>query len=143
VNALLALAASVLWGSSDFGGGLMSRRLHPSAAVLISQAIALLALVLLLPFLPVPGGWYLLIAAVAGVVATLSLASFYRAMADAPLSLVAPITAAGMFSGGQVRHAGLRGGFGRSAACKGRVFVQQVLCTCGAGVCVSCVASRG
>ena len=45
VNALLALAASVLWGSSDFGGGLMSRRLHPSAAVLISQAIALLGLV--------------------------------------------------------------------------------------------------
>ncbi len=95
MNALLALAASVLWGSSDFGGGLMSRRLHPSAAVLISQAIALLGLLVLLPFLPVPGGWYLLIAAVAGVVATLSLASFYRAMADAPLSLVAPITAAG------------------------------------------------
>jgi drug/metabolite transporter (DMT)-like permease len=95
VNALLALAASVLWGSSDFGGGLMSRRLHPSAAVLISQAIALAGLVSLLPFFAVPGGWYLPVAAVAGVVATLSLASFYRAMADAPLSLVAPITAAG------------------------------------------------
>ena len=38
VNALLALAASALWGTSDFGGGLMSRRLDPSAAVLISQA---------------------------------------------------------------------------------------------------------
>ncbi len=95
MNALLALAASVLWGSSDFGGGLMSRRLHPSAAVLISQAIVLACLLALLPFLAVPGGWYLLTAAVAGVIATLSLASFYRAMADAPLSLVAPITAAG------------------------------------------------
>jgi drug/metabolite transporter (DMT)-like permease len=95
VNALLALAASLLWGSSDFGGGLMSRRLHPSAAVLISQAIALLGLVLLAPLFSVPGGWYLAMAAVAGVVGTLSLASFYRAMADAPLSLVAPITAAG------------------------------------------------
>jgi drug/metabolite transporter (DMT)-like permease len=73
----------------------MSRRLHPSAAVLISQAIALGALVAALPFVAVPGGRYLLVAAVAGVVATLSLASFYRAMADAPLSLVAPITAAG------------------------------------------------
>jgi len=93
VNALLALAASVLWGSSDFGGGLISRRVHPSAAVLISQAIALAGLLALLPFFAVPGGWYLLTAAVAGVVATLSLASFYRAMADAPLSLVAPITA--------------------------------------------------
>ena len=95
MNALLALAASVLWGSSDFGGGLMSRRLHPSAAVLISQAIALLGLVLLAPLLGVPGGWYIAIAILAGVVGTLSLASFYRAMADAPLSLVAPITAAG------------------------------------------------
>lgn len=95
MNALLALAASVLCGSSDFGGGLMSRRLHPSAAVLVSQAIALAGLVVLLPFFAVTSGWYLLTAAVAGVVATLSLASFYRAMADAPLSLVAPITAAG------------------------------------------------
>jgi drug/metabolite transporter (DMT)-like permease len=95
MNALLALAASVLWGSSDFGGGLMSRRLHPSAAVLISQAIAFAGLLALLPFFTVTLGWYLLTAAVAGVIATLSLASFYRAMADAPLSLVAPITAAG------------------------------------------------
>jgi len=95
LNALLALAASVLWGSSDFGGGLISRKLHPSAAVLISQAIVLIGLLGLLPFLPLPGGGYLVVAAVAGVVATLSLASFYRAMAQAPLSLVAPITAAG------------------------------------------------
>jgi drug/metabolite transporter (DMT)-like permease len=95
VNALLALAASVLWGSSDFGGGLISRRLHPSAAVLISQAIALAGLLALLPFFAPRGGSYLLTAAIAGVVATLSLASFYRAMADAPMSLVAPITAAG------------------------------------------------
>jgi len=95
LNALLALAASVLWGSSDFGGGLISRRLHPSVAVLISQTIVLIGLLALLPFVGLPGGYYLVVAAVAGVVATLSLASFYRAMAQAPLSLVAPITAAG------------------------------------------------
>jgi drug/metabolite transporter (DMT)-like permease len=95
VNALLALAASVLWGSSDFGGGLISRRLHPSAAVFLSQAIALAGLLVLLPFFAVTTGSYLVTAAIAGVVATLSLASFYRAMADAPLSLVAPITASG------------------------------------------------
>lgn len=95
MNALLALAASALWGTSDFGGGLISRRLHPSAAVLISQAIAFVGLAALLPFFAVPGGWYLLVAAAAGIVATASLATFYRAMADAPLSLVAPITAAG------------------------------------------------
>jgi drug/metabolite transporter (DMT)-like permease len=95
VNALLALAASALWGTSDFGGGLISRKLHPSAAVLISQALALAGLVALLPFLRVPIGGYMFTGAVAGVLATLSLAAFYRAMADAPISLVAPITAAG------------------------------------------------
>lgn len=101
MNALLALAASVLWGSSDFGGGLISRRIDPSAAVLISQAIALAGLLLLAPlvvlgqFLALPGGSYLLVAAVGGAIGTLSLASFYRAMSQAPLSLVAPITAAG------------------------------------------------
>jgi drug/metabolite transporter (DMT)-like permease len=95
VNALLALAASALWGTSDFGGGLMSRRLDPSAAVLISQALALAGLLVLFPFLAVPAGNYVLIAVAAGVVATLSLTAFYRAMATAPMSLVAPITAAG------------------------------------------------
>jgi drug/metabolite transporter (DMT)-like permease len=95
VNALLALAASALWGTSDFGGGLMSRRLDPSAAVLISQALALAGLLVLFPLLTVPAGPYLLVAAAAGVVGTLSLAAFYSAMATAPMSLVAPITAAG------------------------------------------------
>jgi drug/metabolite transporter (DMT)-like permease len=95
MNALLALAASALWGTSDFGGGLISRKLHPSAAVLISQALALAGLLVLLPFFRVPAGPYMLVAAAAGVVATLSLAAFYRAMADAPMSLVAPITAGG------------------------------------------------
>jgi drug/metabolite transporter (DMT)-like permease len=96
MNALLALAASALWGTSDFGGGLISRRLDPSAAVLISQALALAGLLALLPFMAVPVGPYMLIAAAAGVVATLSLAAFYRAMATAPMSLVAPITASGV-----------------------------------------------
>jgi drug/metabolite transporter (DMT)-like permease len=95
VNALLALAASALWGTSDFGGGLISRRIDASAAVLISQALALAGLLALLPFLRVPAGPYLLIGGAAGIVATLSLAAFYRAMATAPMSLVAPITAAG------------------------------------------------
>jgi uncharacterized membrane protein len=95
LNALLALAASALWGTSDFGGGLISRRLDPTAAVLVSQALALAGLLVLLPFMHVPIGWYLLTGAAAGMIATLSLAAFYRAMAAAPISLVAPITAAG------------------------------------------------
>ncbi len=95
MNALLALAASALWGTSDFGGGLISRRIDASAAVLISQALVLAGLLVLFPFMHLVTGLYLLVGATAGVVATLSLAAFYRAMATAPMSLVAPITAAG------------------------------------------------
>ncbi len=95
MNALLALAASALWGTSDFGGGLVSRKLNPSVAVFVSQALALAGLLLLLPFMHVPAGHYMFVAAAAGVLATLSLAAFYRAMATAPMSLVAPITAGG------------------------------------------------
>jgi len=47
--------------------------------VLISQAIALAGLIALLPFVAVPGGWYLLTAAVAGAAATSSLARGARA----------------------------------------------------------------
>jgi drug/metabolite transporter (DMT)-like permease len=95
VTAFLALAAAALWGTSDFGGGLISRRLDPRVAVLVSQALALAGLIVLLPLVRVPLGSYLLLGAGAGMFATLSLAAFYRAMADAPISLVAPITAAG------------------------------------------------
>lgn len=95
MSALLALAASVLWGTSDFGGGLISRRLSAAATVFISQAFALAGLLVLLPFLPARDGSYLITGAAAGVAATLSLAAFYRALATAPMSLVAPISAAG------------------------------------------------
>jgi drug/metabolite transporter (DMT)-like permease len=95
MSALLALAASVLWGTSDFGGGLISRRLSATATVFISQAFALAGLLALLPFLPVHAGSYFLTGAAAGLAGTLSLAAFYRALATAPMSLVAPISAAG------------------------------------------------
>ncbi|HEU5416113.1 MAG TPA: EamA family transporter [Streptosporangiaceae bacterium] len=95
MSALLALAASVLWGTSDFGGGLLSRRLNAAAAVFLSQGFALAGLLVLLPLAHVAGGRYLLAGAGAGLVGSLSLAAFYRALAIAPMSLVAPISAGG------------------------------------------------
>ena len=95
MNALLALAASLLWGTSDFGGGLLSRRLNAAAAVFLSQGFALAGLLVLLPLAHIVGGRYLLVGAAAGLVGSLSLTAFYRALATAPMSLVAPISAAG------------------------------------------------
>ena len=54
MTALLALAASALWGTSDFGGCRSPASCIPSAAVFISQALALAGLLVLLPFLRVP-----------------------------------------------------------------------------------------
>jgi drug/metabolite transporter (DMT)-like permease len=95
MNALLALAASLLWGTSDFGGGLISRRVSPAAAVFFSQGIALVGLLVLVPFVTVHGGGYLLVGAATGLVGSLSLTAFYQALATAPMSLVAPISAGG------------------------------------------------
>jgi drug/metabolite transporter (DMT)-like permease len=95
MSVLLALAASLLWGSSDFGGGLLSRHVNSLATVFVSQGFALLGLLALFPLARLHGGSYLLIGGAAGLAGSLALAAFYRALATAPMSLVAPISAAG------------------------------------------------
>src|SRR2546423_11240022 len=41
----LALAASLAWGTADFGGGLLARRFHVVAVSVVSQAAGFVALV--------------------------------------------------------------------------------------------------
>ena len=93
--AFLALAASLLWGSSDFVAGLESRRASAWAVVLISQvtalAVALVVLVVVWP--PAPSARDLLAPVVAGLGITLSALGAYEAMARAPMSVVAPVFA--------------------------------------------------
>ena len=49
---LLALASAATYGAADFLGGLASRRAGTIAIVVLSQLAGLIALVLMLPFLP-------------------------------------------------------------------------------------------
>ncbi len=49
---LLALGSAVLYGSADFFGGLTARRANTIATVVWSQAVGLVLLLLVLPFLP-------------------------------------------------------------------------------------------
>ncbi|MBX6332851.1 MAG: EamA/RhaT family transporter, partial [Gemmatimonadaceae bacterium] len=49
---LFALAASALYGTADFFGGLASRRATTFGVATISQLIGLATLLLALPFLP-------------------------------------------------------------------------------------------
>lgn len=95
VAALLALSASLLWGSSDFLGGVQARRATVWAVALVSQcaalAVALLALAVSSPSTLAAGD--LVAPVAAGLAITLSALAEYKAMALAPMSVVAPIFA--------------------------------------------------
>lgn len=95
MSAALALIAAVVWGGSDFYAGLLSRRLTVTLVVLLTQAIALALLLAGLPLLHLPIGPYLFEGAAAGVVGLIAILAFYKAMAAGPMSLVAPVSAAG------------------------------------------------
>lgn len=95
MSALLALLASAVWGTSDFAGGTLSRRVPSLAVVFLGVAIAFGALLLGVPFARPPFGTYQVYGAGAGLVGAIGLVSFYRAMAAGPMSLVAPLSATG------------------------------------------------
>jgi drug/metabolite transporter (DMT)-like permease len=99
MSLILALAAGLLWGSADYGGGRLARRLPAITVVFVSQATALLALGVLAVArgeAGLPVGGYLLFGVAAGVVGSTALVAFYRALAAGPMGLVAPLAAAGV-----------------------------------------------
>ncbi len=98
MTALLALLSGLMWGSADFVGGLLSRRIRPVVVVAVSQGLAFLVL---LVWVTVIGAWgdphgYLPWAAAAGVVGPLSLTAFYGALSMGTMGVVAPIASSGV-----------------------------------------------
>jgi uncharacterized membrane protein len=96
LGAVFALAASVLWGAADFGGGLLSRLRSAQRIVLLSHAVSLALLLVVVGVVRPHWGWYVLYGVAAGACSLVALVTFYRAMAAGPMTLVAPITATGM-----------------------------------------------
>jgi uncharacterized membrane protein len=93
VAVLLALASALIWGASDFGGGLASRRAGAQAVVAGSQLAGLLGLLVLLPWLAGrPTGGDLLLGVAAGAAGGIGLVVFYHAMAGGVMSVIAPTT---------------------------------------------------
>ena len=92
---VLALASAALYGAADFLGGLASRRASTIAIVVISQCAGLVALGLMLPFLPAssPVRGDLMWGAAAGLAGGIGVALLYRALAIGSMAIVAPITA--------------------------------------------------
>lgn len=94
VAVVLALASAVVYGASDFLGGLASRRTSVFGVVALSQLAGLVALVALLPLLggPVTAA-DLWAGAAAGLAGAAGLLIFFRALAGGVMSVVAPVTA--------------------------------------------------
>ncbi len=92
---LLALACAAVYGVADFCGGRAARLTSSIAVTLIGQAASLLvavaAVVIAGDELAPRGDWAW--GAVAGVAGSIGLVSFYRALADGAMTVIAPVTA--------------------------------------------------
>ena len=88
----LALSSAIVFGAGDFCGGAASRRGGPLRVLLVSlpTGLALLLVVALLGGGSHPGalGW----GAASGVAGGAGLLVFYRALAEGPMSVVAPVS---------------------------------------------------
>jgi drug/metabolite transporter (DMT)-like permease len=97
VPVVLAVLSSVLWGASDFLGGLHSRRRSPYAVVAGSQACGLL---LIAAVAVATAAWrgpvdWLPWAVGAGIAGSTGLVCFYAALAAGTMGVVSPIAALG------------------------------------------------
>jgi drug/metabolite transporter (DMT)-like permease len=91
----LALGSSLVYGVSDFLGGLKSKSLPLLWVLLISQGSALVLLALIVPTSgeSPPSGEYLGYAALAGLSEAVGVAALYRGLAVGVMSIVAPVAA--------------------------------------------------
>ena len=91
---VLALASAVVYGASDFLGGLASRKTSVFGVVALSQLSGLIALLALLPWLGGPvGAADLAWGGAAGLAGAAGLVVFFRALAGGVMSVIAPVTA--------------------------------------------------
>ena len=89
----LALLSGLSWGTGDFLGGLMTRRLGVAVVMAIAQGAGLVLTGLLILVLgePAPEARFLLYGVLAGLSGTAGLAALYQGLAIGPMSIVAPI----------------------------------------------------
>jgi drug/metabolite transporter (DMT)-like permease len=89
-----ALACALVYGAADFLGGVASRRVSAVAVVVWSQAVGLVVLLLVLPFLggsPRPPD--LLWGMACGCAGGFAVALLYRALAIGTMGIISPVTA--------------------------------------------------
>ena len=93
--ALLAVVSSLMWGTADFLGGVLTRRLPALAVYGLSQTAGFVALIVVAT---ATGGWgadpgfwpWAIAASVLGMIAMIA---FYQALAIGPMGIVSPLVA--------------------------------------------------
>ena len=95
IPAAYSLTAVGVWGASDFLGGVGARRANAFlfTAIVHSSGLVAVGTLALMTRAPFPGSVSLLWSLVAGMLAGVSLAFFYRALACGNMGLVAPVAA--------------------------------------------------
>ncbi len=95
MGAFLAIASSLLWGTADFLGGVMSRKYRPLAVYGWAQVFGCVALVI---YALASGAWrddlgYLPWAIATGFVGLVAMVLFYTALSLGPMGIVSPLVA--------------------------------------------------
>ena len=91
----LALLSGFTWGSADFVGGLMSKRLPTATVMVVSQTAGLILMAGLVIVLgePRPEARFLVYGGLGGIAGAIGLASLYKGLAVGRMSIVAPTAA--------------------------------------------------
>jgi drug/metabolite transporter (DMT)-like permease len=92
---VLALGSSIVWGTADFCGGSLTKRLPTFAVTVGSQAAGFAALAVVVAFHRDVGGRSFALGLLAGLGGGLGLAAFYRALSLGTMSVVSPVVACG------------------------------------------------
>jgi drug/metabolite transporter (DMT)-like permease len=92
---VLPLLSSGFWGSADFVGGLLSRRLPALTVVVVSQLAGGATVLLVAVALAEPAPTQVWLPLLGGAVGALGLVFFYSGLALGTMSIVAPIAACG------------------------------------------------
>jgi drug/metabolite transporter (DMT)-like permease len=91
----LALLSGFTWGSADFVGGLMSKRLPTATVMVVSQTAGLILTAGLVVTLgePRPDTRFLVYGGLGGIAGAIGLAALYKGLAVGRMSIVAPTAA--------------------------------------------------
>jgi drug/metabolite transporter (DMT)-like permease len=91
----LALLSGFTWGSADFVGGLMSKRLPTATVMVVSQTAGLILTAGLVVALaePRPETRFLVYGGLGGIAGAIGLAALYKGLAVGRMSIVAPTAA--------------------------------------------------